>query len=233
MAVGAWANIAGTSAILAAILSIGSTLGLASLLAQFGRDRGKRKEAELYRRWGGKPSTVMLRHGAKAFSPHTLARYHRRLGELLPDLRLPSEADETADATRCDEVYEACGDYLRSQTTDNGRFRLLFQENMNFGFRRNLWAMKPIGVAMSLAGVGITGGLILTRTGVGKWPEPALAIGLALDLLMLVWWILVIRPDWVRLPAEAYARQLLACADQLLPPAAAPRIILKPGEKHP
>ena len=146
VAIGAWASIAGTSLILTGILTVGSTLGLASLLGQFGRDRGKRKEAELYERWGGKPSTILLRYGAKAFNPHTLGRYHRRLGDLLPDLRLPSEADETADLAKCDQVYEACGDYLLSQTRDTTRFRLLFQENMNFGFRRNLWAMKPTGV---------------------------------------------------------------------------------------
>ena len=228
VAIGAWANIAGTSVVVGGVLTIASTFSLAALLAQFGRDRGKRKEAELYQMWGGKPSTVLLRHSAKAFNRHTLARYHRRLGELLPDLRLPSEAEEGSDSSSCDEVYEACGDYLRSQTTDNTRFRLLFQENLNFGFRRNLWAMKPAGIANSLAGIGITGGLLMARTGAGKWPEPALVIAFVIDTLMLCWWLVTIRSGWVRLPAEAYARQLLACAEQLEPKSAASRII-KPG----
>lgn len=202
---------------------------MATLLAQFGRDRGKRKEAELYRRWGGKPSTVLLRHATGSFNRHTLARYHRRLSELLPELRLPSESDEAAEAAKCDEVYEACGDYLLSQTRDTTRFRLLFQENINFGFRRNLWAMKPTGVVMSLAGMAITGGLLVARTEAGKWPEAGLMLGLAIDTLMLVWWLVVIRPDWVRLPADAYARQLLACIDQIEPKAVTSRIV-QPGE---
>lgn len=231
VAIGAWASIAGTSLVLSGVIAIASTGGLASLLAQFGRDRGQRKEAELYAIWGGKPSTVMLRHSGGAFNRHTLARYHRRLAELLPDLRLPSEAEESADPARCDEVYEACGDYLRAQTRDATRFRVLFQELINYGFRRNLWAMKPAGVAMSLAGMAITAGLLLARTEAGKWPDPALAFSFVLDTFMLVWWMLTIRPDWVKLPAEKYARQLLECADQLEPRTASPRIV-RPGESR-
>ena len=230
VAVGAWASVAGTSLVVGGVLTLASTFSLAALLSQFGRDRGKRKEAELYQMWGGKPSTVLLRHSTKAFNRHTLARYHRRLGELLPDLRLPSEAEEGSDSSSCDEVYEACGDYLRSQTTDNNRFRLLFQENINFGFRRNLWAMKPTGIVNSLAAMGMTAGLLAARTEAGRWPEPALAIAFVIDTLMLVWWLVTIRPDWVRLPADAYARQLLACSEQLEPKPAGSRIV-QPGTK--
>lgn len=182
--------------------------------------------------WGGKPSTAFLRHSGGAFNRHTLARYHRRLSELLPDLRLPSEAEERAEPSRCDEVYEACGDYLRAQTRDTTRFRVLFQELINYGFRRNLWGMKAIGVVLSLAGIAITGALLVARTEAGKWPDPALAIGFAIDAVMLVCWVAVIRPDWVRFTAEKYARQLLECADQLEPPKAGASRIVQPGDRR-
>ncbi len=180
--------------------------------------------------WGGKPSTVFLRHSGSVFNRHTLTRYHRRLAELLPDVRLPSEAEERAEPGRCDEVYEACGDYLRAQTRDTTRFRVLFQELINYGFRRNLWGMKAIGVVLSLAGIAITGGLLVARTEAGKWPEPALAIGFAIDAVMLLCWLAVIRPDWVKFTAQKYARHLLECAEQLEPKAVASRIV-KPEEK--
>lgn len=229
--IGAWASIASTSVVVGGLLTIASTFGLASLVAQLGRDRGQRKEKELFERWGGKPSTVLLRHSTGAINRHTLARYHRRLAELLPDLRLPSEAEETAEPAPCDEVYEACGDYLRAQTRDSTRFRVLFQELINYGFRRNLWGMKPVGIVLSLAGVGITGGLLAIRTGAGKWPEAALALACTINLAMLLCWIAVIRPAWVKFTADKYARQLLECADQLEPKPAASRII-QPGEKR-
>ncbi len=215
VAIGAWASIAATSVVLGGVLTIASTLGLASLLAQFGRDRGKAKETELYRMWGGKPSTVLLRRGSQSLNRHTLARYHGRLRELLPDLRFPTEDEERDSPAAADEVYEACGDYLLSQTRDTTRFRLVFQENINFGFRRNLWAMKPAGILMNVAGMIITGSLLFARTKPGRWPEPSLTLGFLLDGLMLSWWIGTIRPPWVKVAADAFARQLLASCDQI------------------
>ncbi len=48
------------------------------LLAQLGRDAGKRKEPRLFELWGGKPTTRMLRHAGGA-NLVTLRRRHGKL----------------------------------------------------------------------------------------------------------------------------------------------------------
>src|ERR1700693_4724508 len=51
------------------------SLGLAALLSQLGRDRGKRKESWLFQQWGGIPTTRMLSHRVSKLNSLTLKRY--------------------------------------------------------------------------------------------------------------------------------------------------------------
>ena len=70
---------------------------------------------------------------------------HKKLSELLNGTAIPTPQDEKRDPERADQVYDACVSCLIERTRDKTRFRLLFEENCNYGFRRNLWGMKPLG----------------------------------------------------------------------------------------
>jgi hypothetical protein len=124
------------------LFGLASSLGFTFLLSQLVRDRGKAREPWLFKRWNGKPTTAMLRHGDTCLNVHTRARYHKRLSAMLPEISLPTAELEKANSAEADATYASCGDYLLSKTRDKERFQLLFQENVNYGFRRNLWAMK-------------------------------------------------------------------------------------------
>ena len=91
--------------------------GGAYLLAELGRDSGKKKEAALWRRFGGAPTTQLLCHRGPA-NPLTLSRIHQRLQQLRPDLFLPSSDEEAANPAAADQVYVAASDYLRDSTRD-------------------------------------------------------------------------------------------------------------------
>ena len=223
---GVWLHVQSFSALPSMVLAIAATYGIATLLVQLGRDLGKQKEPALYCRWGGKPSTVHLRHRARAFTPLSLARYHRRLGELMREIRLPSPEEERADPATADAVYESCGDYLRAKTQDTSKYQRLFGDNINFGFRRNLWAMKPIALVLAtlcLTASFLALGLALRE---GKPLPSGWLVSALIDLVLLACWLAIIQPDWVRLPADEYARQLIACCEELEPAPAASRIVL-------
>jgi len=92
--------------------------------------------------WGGKPSTVKLRHRDTTNQrPHerTLPR-HR--ASAAARSQVPNATEETADPVAADSVYEAFGDFLRERTRDTKKCRLVFEELMNYGFRRNLWGWR-------------------------------------------------------------------------------------------
>src|SRR3954454_24014593 len=65
--------------------------------------------------------------------------------------RLPVTAEEEArDPQAADRANEAGCAWLLAQTRDRKRFALLFEENVNYGFRRNFWAIKPLALTASI-----------------------------------------------------------------------------------
>jgi hypothetical protein len=93
-------------------------------------------EPQLFTAWDGMPSTAMLRHRDTRLPAPLKARYKACLRHHLPDLTFPSPEEEIRDPIAADAIYEAAGAWLLAQTRDTKRFGLLFEENVNFGFRR-------------------------------------------------------------------------------------------------
>jgi hypothetical protein len=151
------------------LVSITTTCGFGVLLAHFGRDAGKRKEPWLFQQWGGKPTTQLLRHRNNQLDGHTKARYHGKLERLLPDIPVPSTRKESANQDAADQVYTAWAKYLIEKTRDTKRFSLIFKENVSYGFRRNLWGWKTLGVFLSLGSLGLC-----IWAGIHNWNEVTL-----------------------------------------------------------
>ena len=202
--------------LLGVIVSLLVCCGGTALLAQVGRDMGKGKEENLFTSWdGGKPTTRILRYST-APNLMVLAQRHQKLQELLPNLPIPTEADEAANPKKANEAYEACVAFLRGKTRDKEKFSLVFEENCNYGFRRNLWGMKPIGIAMSVLGVLLAGGVIVANFLFLKSSIPPLAIMCGIvNLLLLILWVFLFTPTWVKIAADAYAERLLEFCENL------------------
>src|SRR5882724_5463170 len=189
--------------------------GLATLLSHFGRDLGKRKEAELFQMWGGVPTTRMLSSRFTRFDAVTLGRYHNKLKTLLPGLQIPDLANERTNPSHASEVYGSCISLLREKTRDPKAFPLVFAENINFGFRRNLCGWKPIGLIV--ASLGVVSCALFTATHLRAEQSVLLfgIAGLVVSITLLFLWLFVIKPDWVRLAADAYAERLIRSLDGL------------------
>jgi hypothetical protein len=201
-----------------ALTGLLSSFGLNSLLEQFGRDQGKKKEPQLWASWGGSPTTQMLRHRDRTMSNRTMRqRYHEKLASLLSNVHIPTSKEEANDPAGADNVYEACTRYLINQTRDTEKFSLIFEENINYGFRRNLWGMRPAGIMLAVIGI-----IVALCTTYLAWikTDPLWIVGAGATIVntcFLVWWILRITPSWVFVPAKAYAERLLEACDSLTP----------------
>jgi hypothetical protein len=183
--------------------------GGTALLAEIGRDFGKKKEPRLFQLWCGKPTIRMLRHRDTPDST-ALILQHRQLEQLIPGLKLPTPEDEKKKPLEADRIYEKCVEFLRVKTRDRKKFPLVFEENCNYGFRRNLWGMKPLGVAISILSFAVIGIAISLDYFVQELPPSPMEIACGLiSLLLLLGWITLFTPKWVRVPAEAYAQRLL------------------------
>lgn len=202
----------------ATLFGIAAYFGGAAWLTQIGRERGKRLEPELFHSWGGTPSMAFLRHRDGRISAITKARYHAFLEAHVPGLSMPSAEEEARTPDIADDVYISATDWLLTVTRDKERFRLVFEENMNYGFRRNLCALRPIAVIVDFI---LIIAVVALHTTLG--PElDAATIDLNLPALIALAVIaghlilfLGATKRWVKTAADAYALQLLAACDTL------------------
>jgi len=202
------------------VLTVASSCGITLLLSQIARDRGKRLEPKLYASWSGKPSVVLLRHADGRIDDNTKARYRAFLSTRLPDFNLPNPSEEQADPARADRAYESVTVWLLTQTRDTKKFGLLFRENISYGFRRNLWGLKPFGLAVALVcACASTAALAYNYLVLHETLAPQIAIVTAATWMLALIWMGWITPSWVRIPADAYGGQLLAACDTLSLPA--------------
>lgn len=191
--------------------------GGAFLLTQLARDAGKKHEASLFAKWGGLPSIAIFRHCDTRLDAITKARYHKKLAGLVKEAKAPTPAQEQADPAAADAVYAAWSNYLRVNTRDTKKFALLFQENVAYGYRRNVWGLRVLGITVSLLSVAACGiRLFLLHSSTGKIDE-ALGGAAAFAAIMLLLWFFRFSGSWVRVPADAYAERLAESVETLAP----------------
>ena len=198
-----------------------------AIAAQVGRGPGKKKEAALWESWHGAPTTRLLRH-RHIPGDITLASGLRRQVEQWTGNPLPTEQEELADPAWADTKYEEATNALREATRDKVRFPLVFAENVNYGFRRNLWGLKPIGASVSVALVLVSWTMFLLTIWERPWPDPwwgilanpdsivtmRFAVGVAM-IGYAALWLFWVKPSWVRDAADNYARRLMESVQAL------------------
>lgn len=200
----------GWQGLLGLIVAAGGML----LMAQVGGEMGKRREPKLYEKFGGRPSERLLSF-VHAPNQHVVARRHEQLQTLMPHLHIPNEQEELADPYGAYKVYEANTTFLISKLRGTDTGKLVFAENVNYGFRRNLWGMKSIGLPLALAGAVILGLRLYLDFTSHVYVSPLLPILFATNVVLVLMWLFVLRPSWVRTSANAYANRLLECIEQL------------------
>jgi hypothetical protein len=175
------------------------------------RDRGRRLEPDLWASWGGSPTLRRLRwHNA----PDTDAvhRLHQRLNTLL-DEPLPDAAAEASDPDAADGRYDEAVTALRERTRDPARFRLVFAENTEYGFRRNSLGLRPLAIGIATLVLALSLTLAIGVNSHRAWTRWGVTAAVTAGTLGF-WWRIV-TPAWVRTAAELYADRLLEALETL------------------
>lgn len=190
-------------------------LGLVVALAHFTRHQGQRAQEHLKREWDGLPTTQMLSWSDSRIDSDTKQRYHTRLQQLVPGWRAPDASTEVADPEQTNQRYASAVDWLRENTRDRSRHELVFQENVSYGFRRNLFALRPLGLTLSIAALGAAMFPAWPPwESFHSWSGPEILSTLAV-FAMVAAWIFVFTKAWVHAAAVSYARALLGAIDRL------------------
>ena len=204
--------------------------GVTAVVAQVGRELGSRKERNLWDSWDGPPTTRLLRHrrlpGDISLEPGLRQQVEEWIG-----YPLPTEQEEGACPEWADAQYGEAVRSLRDVTRYQAKFPLVFAENVNYGFRRNLWGLKPIGMPIAVGLFFVSWTLLMLTTWGRPWPDPwwdvfvnpdsAAVIRLAVAVVgtaFAAFWLIWVKPSWVKVAANAYALRLLESVQTLRSP---------------
>jgi hypothetical protein len=199
-----------TSFSLTNILATLAILVIMFVLADFARRQGKRIEPKIYAEMGGKPSVTMMRYSDNHVDALAKDRYRAFLARKI-NRPAPTEEDERERSAEADAFYEQAGTWLRENTRDTKRFSILFNENVTYGFRRNLLGMKR--PALILNGIVVALCLFLIWW---RWPTTLeddltkrILLVLAIAAIHALYVAFVVSKSALKDASQTYARQLI------------------------
>ena len=120
--------------------------------------------------------------------------------------------NKTKTSALADKHYESCTDELIRRTRDTKKFPLVFKGLTEYGFRRNLFGLKAIGVFLAVAGVA---GSVWSTYSVWTATDKPLAVAMVAGLItagLLSAWLAWVTERTVKPAADRYARFILEAA---------------------
>lgn len=195
-------------------LSAFIAVGILFLLADWARALGRGVESRLYAEWGGKPTTMWLRHRDNHLDQYTKDRYFKFFSKSVSGWKAPTAAQEAKNLADADARYESAVKWLIQHRYNTKKYPLVFKENITYGFRRNSRGVKPFAILI-VSGAILFGAIGLWLLGAN---QAALRVifeigAIAGSLGLLCFWIFFVNDTSVRDAADAYARALLGTCD--------------------
>lgn len=191
------------------------TVGIPFVLSEWIAEVGRQQQAALWNGWGGAPTTQMLRYSDDRIDPITKSRIHAKLKRLCPEAAIPKDAAaEMTGPDAADQAYHAAVQVVRVLARENrAMYPSVFRANFRYGFRRNTWSIRPIGITVSLA--ALLAGIAALNWSYGNTGYAIVAI--VLSLLNITIFSSLVTSKWVRQAADVYAQRLLEAADSMAP----------------
>ena len=210
--------------VLTSAVTVAVSCGALYLMTNLCREFGKRAEEQLFREWGGKPSTQLLRHRDHTIEAPTKRRYHTFLAAKINEA-FPDAPQERRNPAKADGIYQAGIRWLLNHTRpdETKKFDLLFKENVAYGFRRNGLGIKRFGVLICVACIvwvlakqGVLGSVrpLIDAAALSRLPDTATA-SLMVSVVMVLVWMFFFTKVSVRSIAFTYAEMLLRACDVL------------------
>ncbi|TIO79433.1 hypothetical protein [Mesorhizobium sp.] len=230
LAVLAWFPWLLLSSVGATLLTVATSCGLLYALGSWARTKGRRIEPRLRKQWGGWPTTILLRHTSE-LDVHTRLRYHDFLGASVPNLAaFPTAAQEAADPAVADAIYDSAVIWLKERARGK-EFPMVHRENAQYGFRRNLRGLKPIGIIVCIVTLSASIAAIFSvnpgfihllkshdwraAANVLAALGPAVLSAIAVNAFATLIWIFLVTKEWVWEGGCQYATALLAACDAI------------------
>lgn len=186
--------------------------------------QGNVLQDKLFKKWGGAPTTILLRHADKTIDSVTKSRYMKRLALLISNFTPTTAEYEQANPEKADELYSSASNYLREHTRDKTKYPLVFKENIAYGFSRNIRAFRSLGIFITLFSLLVSSFVTYLALEtlesmspmaiMQEIPFPYLGL-IAIHLSMIWVWIFLVTENWVKVRAFAYAKRLYSACEKI------------------
>ncbi|MFC6642224.1 MULTISPECIES: hypothetical protein [Sulfitobacter] len=193
---------------LGAIAALVVTCGILFALSRLARKSGRNVERKLGKKIG-RLHTASLLSLADDRLPKTMKTKCRTYIETHSKIGLPSLADESNDAKVAEEDRLLAVRWLLEHTRPQSEASLLLNENISYGFTRNLLGLKPLGILVTSAvTLGSAYFLYDLEVGTTEFVLGALLCGSALVGLLM--WVFLVTKTSVIQASQVYAEKILS-----------------------
>ncbi|WP_062565173.1 hypothetical protein [Pseudoalteromonas shioyasakiensis] len=200
-----------------------TSFGVMSYTANQMSTQGNIVQKRLFNKWGGSPSTILLRYSNDEIDVNTKQRYQKFLSKHIPGYEAITPEEEAANPLITERKYESAIKYLLEHTRDKQKYNLIFSELITYGYSRNTFAFKWLSVVISSSSLIVSSMIIYLTHLENKaitlkliftipFEQTALVVFL---LLLLFNSLFLVNENWVRVRAFAYGKRLLAACDKI------------------
>lgn len=197
---------------LGAIAAFVVTCGVLFAMTRIARKVGQNVERKLGDKIG-RLHTAELISLADDRLPKTMKATCRSYIETHSNLGLPSLTDETADPKTAQEDRLLAVRWLLEHTRPRSEATLLMNENISYGFARNLLGLKPLGIAITFL-VALSSCFFLYNFEDGTTPFVLGVLLCGTAIVGLVMWVFLITEASVVHASQVYAEKILSlCLD--------------------
>ncbi len=205
------------------VMTFIASFGVVSFAANQLSTKGNNLQSRLFAKWGGAPTTIVMRYSDDTLDTFTKKRYMAKLASQIPRFPKITPELERLKPREVDDLYRSATNYLREKTRDSKLYPLVMKENINYGFSRNIRAVKWLGLTLTVGSLGSCIGMIwfkylkgVSSVNVDLMLEIPFAYLSLIPLLLFVLfiWGFWVSEGWVKVRAFAYAKALLASCEK-------------------
>lgn len=202
----------GAWSIVGSIVAAASACGVLYAIAQLGRHRGRVAEHKMKRDVWRNHTARLLTHSDGTIVAETKARYHAY--SRAHDKVLSNSIEERLEPEIAFRRVRSAVDWLLEHTRTGAGASILLNENVAYGFQRNVYGLKPFGVELSVTSL-VTNVLLFALT-VPAADRFWLGVALCGLLTVIVFnWSFLATKAAVAQASLAYAQRLLANSEPL------------------
>jgi hypothetical protein len=184
-------------------------------LSNVSRDAGKKVQNRVYRDNDGWPTFDPIYYSDRTFSDNAKSRYLTFLAEKL-GRPYPSMQDVIENPVSAKQFYNEAATWLREATRDTNQFRIIYEENIAYGYYRNLLGLKWVSLFLNFAVMVICILVIFKYIPWFSNQEASLRYVLLVSSIHALYLIFGVTTGRMKDASKRYARQLLLACESLI-----------------